>query len=128
YETADGGLVPLTDADLASLPLPTTRTVDILGFVPLDSIDPYQLDRSYYLVADPGAAKPYVLLREALRRANKGGIAKVAMRGRETLALLRALNGQGRDVLGMHTLLWPDEIRPAAELAPEQVTVRDAEL
>ncbi|RKN12936.1 Ku protein [Streptomyces radicis] len=126
YETADGSLVQLTDADLNALPLPTARTVEILGFVPVSSIDPYQLDRSYYLTADAGAAKPYVLLREALRRADKGAIAKLAMRGRETLALVRALED---DVLGMHTLLWPDEIRSAGGLAPgEQVTVRDAEI
>ncbi len=129
YETADGVLVPLTDGDLESLPLPTARTVDILGFVPIDSIDPYQLDRSYYLTPDAGAAKPYALLREALRRADRGAIAKLAMRGRETLALVRALEGDGEEVLGMHTLLWPDEIRSAAGLAPsEKVTVRDAEL
>lgn len=127
YQTADGSLVQVTDADLAELPLPTAKTVDILGFVPLDSIDPYQFDRSYYLTADPGAAKPYVLLREALRRAEKGAVAKLAMRGRETLALVRTLDDQ--DVLGMHTLLWPDEIRSAEGLAPtEQVTVRDTEL
>ncbi|UCM91680.1 non-homologous end joining protein Ku [Streptomyces marincola] len=127
YETGDGTLVQLTDDDLAALPLPTARTVEILGFVPVADIDPYQLDRSYYLTADAGAAKPYVLLREALRRAGRGAIAKLAMRGRETLALVRALDDE--DVLGMHTLLWPDEIRPAAGLAPdEQVTVRDAEL
>jgi DNA end-binding protein Ku len=129
YETADGGLVPLTDADLASLPLPTARTVDILGFVPLDSIDPYQMDKSYYLSPDSGAAKPYALLREALRRSGNGAIAKLAMRGRETLALLRPLEGEGEDVIGMHTLLWPDEIRPATAVSPtEKVAVRDAEL
>ncbi len=127
YETGDGSLVQLTDDDLGALPLPTARTVEILGFVPVDSIDPYQLDRSYYLTADAGAAKPYVLLREALRRAGRGAIAKLAMRGRETLALVRALDDE--EVLGMHTLLWPDEIRSAAGLAPtEQVSVRDAEL
>lgn len=127
YETADGTVVQLTDDDLAALPLPTARTVEILGFVPVSSIDPYQLDRSYYLTADAGAAKPYVLLREALRRADKGAIAKLAMRGRETLALVRPLEDE--EVLGMHTLLWPDEIRSAAGLAPaEKVTVRDAEL
>ncbi|WP_129838539.1 Ku protein [Streptomyces sp. RFCAC02] len=126
YETADGTLVQVTDEDLSMLPLPTARTVEILGFVPVSSIDPYQLDRSYYLTPDTGAAKPYVLLREALRRADKGAVAKLAMRGRETLALVRALED---DVLGMHTLLWPDEIRPAEGLAPtERVTVRDAEL
>ncbi|WP_049580127.1 Ku protein [Streptomyces sp. SBT349] len=127
YETADGTVVQLTDKDLGALPLPTARTVEILGFVPVSSIDPYQLDRSYYLTADSGAAKPYVLLREALRRADKGAIAKLAMRGRETLALVRALEED--EVLGMHTLLWPDEIRSAGGLAPsENVSVRDAEL
>lgn len=127
YETPDGSLVQLTDEDLAAMPLPTARTVDILGFVPLSAIDPYQLDRSYYLTPEAGAAKPYALLREALRRAEKGGIAKLAMRGRETLALVRALEGE--DVLGMHTLLWPDEVRPTAGLLPAgEVTVRDAEL
>ncbi|MFR9723024.1 Ku protein [Streptomyces sp. MS19] len=126
FVTADGSLVQLTDDDLALLPLPSARTVEILGFVPVSTIDPYQLDKSYYLTADTGAAKPYVLLREALRRADKGAIAKLAMRGRETLALVRALD---EDVLGMHTLLWPDEIRSASGLAPtERVTVRDAEL
>lgn len=126
YETADGSLVHLTDEDLSSLPLPTARTVDILGFLPVSDIDPYQLDRSYYLAPDTGAAKPYVLLREALKRGGKGAVAKLAMRGRETLALVRAVED---DVLGMHTLLWPDEIRSAVGLAPdEQVTVRDNEL
>ncbi|MCU4749036.1 Ku protein [Streptomyces sp. JH002] len=129
YEAADGSIVQLTDDDLAALPLPTARTVDILGFVPVSSIDPYQLDRSYYLAPDTGAIKPYALLREALRRSGKGAIAKLAMRGRETLALLRALEGDGEAVLGMHTLLWPDEIRPATGVVPgERVTVRDAEL
>lgn len=152
YVTADGALVQVTDEDLEALPLPSARTVEILGFLPIDSIDPYQLDRSYYLGPDTGAAKPYVLLREALRRADKGAIAKLAMRGRETLALIRALpgdrhgdreepegrgdgadgrvGGEGREeVLGMHTLLWPDEIRPAVGVAPtERVTVREAEL
>ncbi|WP_369266765.1 non-homologous end joining protein Ku [Streptomyces harbinensis] len=129
YETADGSVVQLSDDDLAALPLPTARTVDILGFVPVSSIDPYQLDRSYYLAPDSGAIKPYALLREALRRSEKGAIAKLAMRGRETLALLRALEGDSEAVLGMHTLLWPDEIRPATGVVPsEKVTVRDAEL
>ncbi|WP_062215415.1 Ku protein [Streptomyces sp. NBRC 109706] len=127
YQAADGTLVQISDDDLAALPLPTARTVEILGFVPVASIDPIQLDRSYYLAPDSGAAKPYVLLREALRRSGQGAVAKLAMRGRETLALVRTREED--DVLGMHTLLWPDEIRSAQGLAPtEQVNVRDAEL
>ncbi|MDB1088989.1 Ku protein [Streptomyces sp. ACA25] len=126
YEAPDGTLVQLTDEDLASLPLPTAKTVEILGFVPVESIDLIQLDRSYYLEPETGADKPYVLLRRALGRSGKGAIAKLAMRGRENLALLRPLED---DVLGLHTMLWPDEIRSAAGIAPDsRVTVRDAEL
>ncbi|SOD61428.1 DNA end-binding protein Ku [Streptomyces zhaozhouensis] len=127
YQAADGTLVQISDADLGALPLPTARTVEILGFVPISGVDPYQLDRSYYLAPDSGAAKPYVLLREALRRSGQAAVAKLAMRGRETLALVRTREDE--DVLGMHTLLWPDEIRSSEGLAPtEKVTVRDAEL
>jgi DNA end-binding protein Ku len=126
YEAPDGTLVPLSDAELAKLPLPTARTVDILGFVAVDSIDLIQLDRSYYLAPDTGSEKPYVLLREAMERGGKGAIAKLAMRGRETLALLRPMED---GVLGMHTMLWPDEIRSAEGVGPRgQVTIRDAEL
>ncbi|NJQ06888.1 non-homologous end joining protein Ku [Streptomyces lonarensis] len=126
YQAPDGSVVMVSDSELAQMPLPTARTVEILGFVPVDSVQLIQLDRSYYLAPDTGADKPYVLLREALARSGKGAVAKLAMRGRETLALLRP----GEDgVLGMHTMLWPDEIRPAAGIAPQgKVTVRDAEL
>ncbi|MET8678256.1 Ku protein [Streptomyces sp. NPDC004647] len=126
YEAPDGTIVQLTDEDLAALPLPTAKTVEILAFVPADSIDPLQLDRSYYLAADgAGAAKPYVLLREALNRSQKVAVAKLALRGRETLGMLRVVE----DALAMHTMLWPDEIRQPTGVAPEtKVTVRDAEL
>jgi DNA end-binding protein Ku len=126
YVTADGTTVLLTDADLASLPLPTAKTVEILGFIPAERIDPIQLDKSYYLNADgQSAAKPYVLLREALERSGRVAVAKLALRGRESLGMLRVYEG----TLALHTMLWPDEIRPVAGMAPgEQVSVREAEL
>lgn len=126
YETADGTTVQLTDEDLASLPLPTAKTVEILAFVPAEEIDPIQLDRTYFLTGDgQSASKPYVLLREALTRSGKVAITKLALRGRESLAMLRVYE----DTLTLHMMLWPDEIRSAAGLAPEgEVTVRDAEL
>lgn len=126
YETADGTNVQLTDEELGSLPLPTAKTVEILAFVPAEEIDPIQLDRSYYLAGDgKSASKPYVLLREALTRSGKVAIAKLALRGRESLAMLRVYE----DTLTLHMMLWPDEIRAAEGLAPtESVAVRDAEL
>ncbi|GGO53013.1 non-homologous end joining protein Ku [Streptomyces daqingensis] len=126
FETGDGTTVQLTDADLSALPLPTAKTVEILGFVPAEDIDPIQLDRSYYLAGDGrSAAKPYALLREALKRSGKVAVGKLAMRGRESLGLLRVYE----DVLALHTMLWPEEIRSASGVAPEEdVAIRDAEL
>ncbi|MEU3500759.1 Ku protein [Streptomyces hundungensis] len=126
YEDADGSMIPITDADLASLPLPTAKTIEIVAFVPADSIDPLQMDAAYYLSANGvPAAKPYTLLREALKRSRKVAIAKFALRGRERLGMLRVVD----DVIAMHGLLWPDEIRASDDAAPEaDVSVRDAEL
>ncbi|MGP9018564.1 non-homologous end joining protein Ku [Streptomyces sp. BR1] len=126
YEDADGSLIPITDDDLAALPLPTARTIEIVAFVAADSIDPLQMDAAYYLSASGvPAAKPYTLLREALKRSQKVAIAKFALRGRERLGMLRVVD----DVIAMHGLLWPDEIRAPEGVAPETgVKVRDAEL
>ncbi|WP_030721001.1 Ku protein [Streptomyces sp. NRRL S-237] len=126
YEEADGSIVPITDEDLAQLPLATAKTIEIMSFVPAEEIDPLQMDAAYYLAANGAtAAKPYTLLREALKRSRKVAIAKYALRGRERLGMLRVVD----DVIAMHGLLWPDEIRAPEGVAPEaDVTVRDAEL
>lgn len=126
YEDADGSMIPITDEDLGSLPLPTAKTIEIVAFVPADTIDPLQMDAAYYLSANGvPAAKPYTLLREALKRSRKVALAKYALRGRERLGMLRVVD----DVIAMHGLLWPDEIRAPDEVVPEgDVSVRDAEL
>ncbi|MFF9841646.1 Ku protein [Streptomyces sp. NPDC013740] len=126
YEDADGTMIPITDEDLAALPLPTAKTIEIVAFVPAGEIDPLQMDAAYYLSANGvPAAKPYTLLREALKRSDKVAVAKYALRGRERLGMLRVVD----DVIAMHGLLWPDEIRAPEGVAPEApVSVREAEL
>ncbi|WP_329267269.1 Ku protein [Streptomyces pseudovenezuelae] len=126
YEDADGTIIPITDEDLSHLPLPTARTIEIVAFVPGDRIDPLQMDAAYYLQAGGApAAKPYTLLREALKRSNKVAIAKYALRGRERLGMLRVVE----DAIALHGLLWPDEVRAPEGLAPDtKVTVSDKEL
>ncbi|MFI8238512.1 Ku protein [Streptomyces sp. NPDC085866] len=126
YEDADGTIIPISDEDLSHLPIPTARTIEIVAFVPADRIDPLQMDAAYYLAAGGApAAKPYTLLREALKRSNKVAIAKYALRGRERLGMLRVVG----DAIAMHGLLWPDEVRAPEGVAPDaDVTVRDKEL
>ncbi|UZJ33047.1 Ku protein [Streptomyces endophytica] len=121
----DDIIVPISDDELSRLPMPTSKTLTILSFVDPGEIDPLQLDKAYYLGPNgAAAAKPYALLREALEHHRKVAIGKVAMRGRESLAMLRAYEG----AIVMHALLWPDQIRPAAGVGPEAVQIRENEL
>jgi DNA end-binding protein Ku len=115
YELPDGDVLVLQAEDLADLPLPSSKAVDVLEFVPFDQIDPTALSKAYYLGPDSKVAeKPYVLLREALKRSDRVAVVKVALRNREALAFVRAVD----DTLVMHTMLWPDEVRDASEVAP----------
>jgi DNA end-binding protein Ku len=125
YEAPDGRLVILTDEDFASLPLATGREIEVVEFVPVEQVDPILYERTYYLEPEARAAKPYVLLREALETTQRLAVVKVALRQRESLAVLRV-----RDkVIVLQTLLWPDEVRAASfDVLDQDVDVRPQEL
>lgn len=126
YEAPDGSMITLTDEDLAKLPLPSKKVIDVLAFVDADTIDPLMFSKAYYVgSSDRSAVKPYALLRDALAEAGQVAVTKIALRSREALAVLRV----HEDTLVLQTCLWPDEVRPAAGVAPEgEVTVRPQEL
>lgn len=125
YEVAKDTLVAVTDEDLEGMPLPTAKVIEIVAFVPAESIDPVRIGDSYYLEgAGDVAAKPYKLLRQALERSSKVAVAKFALRGRERLGLLRVK----KDALVLHSMHWPDEIRSPASLAPPAVEIEDSEV
>jgi DNA end-binding protein Ku len=125
YESPDGRLVILTDDDFAELPLSTGREIEVVEFVPVEQVDPVLYGRTYYLEPEARAAKPYVLLREALEATQRLAVVKVAMRQRESLAVLRV-----RDrVIVLQTLLWPDEVRAAEfDILDQDVEIRPQEL
>jgi DNA end-binding protein Ku len=125
YELPTGEVVVLTDEDFADLPLASSKTVEVLQFVPLEQVDPMYFDSSYYLEPEDLGVKPYVLLRDALDRSGRVALVKVALRQRERLACLRAKGG----VLVLETMLWPDEIRtPDFGFLSDDVTARPQEL
>lgn len=126
FQTPDDQLVEISDEDLQEMPLPTARTIEVSGFVDLDSVDAMQLDTPYFLApSSPTANKPYVLMREALARSGKAAVGKFAMRNSEHLALITARD----DILLLQTLRWPDELNPAADAAPRgKVNISDNEL
>jgi DNA end-binding protein Ku len=109
YEYEKDRYVILTDEDFEAIPVESSRAIDIQQFVQLDEIDPTQYKKSYYLVPEETGAKAYALLREALNRSGKVGIAKVSFRDKEHLAALRFRD----DAFVLETMYWPDEIREA---------------
>jgi Ku protein len=125
YELPDGQVVILTDEDFDELPLSTRREIEVLEFVAQDEIDPIMFEKTYYLEPDGPAARPYVLLRDALENAGQVAITKIAIRQRESLAALRVRDG----ILVLHTMRWPDEIRrPDFGFLDEDISVRPQEL
>jgi DNA end-binding protein Ku len=125
YETEDGELITLDEEDLDSLPTASGHEIDVIEFVPADQIDPLLFDKSYYLEPEAKAAKPYALLREALVQTDRMAVVRVALRQRETLALLRV-----RDkAIVLQTMLWPDEVRePEFDILDADVELRPQEL
>jgi DNA end-binding protein Ku len=107
YETEDGQMVILDDEDMAELPASSSREISVEKFVPREQIDPMWLEKSYYLEPDKAAAKPYALLREAIKEADRMAVVTVSLRTRMTTAVLRVHD----DVIVMQTMMWPDEIR-----------------
>ncbi|MBA2716110.1 MAG: Ku protein [Propionibacteriales bacterium] len=125
YELPDGRLVVLTNEDFGELPLPSAKAIEVLEFVPAEQIDPLYFSKAYYLAADGVGAKPYVLLRDSLTKTGQCALVKVAIRTRETLALLREKDG----ALVLQTMLWPDEVRDSDFAVPDDsVTIRKQEV
>jgi DNA end-binding protein Ku len=112
-EVGDGEFVLVEPEELADVAPGRSRTIDIQTFVDLDEIDPIFFQKTYWLApTDERYARPYALLREAMTRTNRAGIATFVMRGKEYLTALRA---EG-DVLALETLFFADEIRDRSDL------------
>ncbi|MDD4858754.1 MAG: Ku protein [Dehalococcoidales bacterium] len=117
YEYSKDQYVILKDSDFEKVPVRTTHNIDIVGFVNAAEIDPIYFAGSHYLEPEEFAVKPFCLLREALRKSQRVGIAKIAFQRREHLCCLRPFDS----LLALHTLHFPDEILPSSDInVPEQ--------
>lgn len=112
YEYEKGRYVILREEDLANMPLDTARSVDIVDFVDLQEIDPVYFDKSYYLTPGDGGEKAYELLKQAMEKTGRIAVAKVVIRSKESLAVLRVY----KQALVMETMFYPDEIRSLEHL------------
>lgn len=107
----EGQVATLTDDDLANLPSAASRVIEVVEFIPADTIQPIMIDKSYYLgPADSGASiKPYALLARTLAASNRVAVVKFTLRSKSRLAAL-SVTGKA-EILTLHALRWPDEIR-----------------
>jgi DNA end-binding protein Ku len=124
YEYTKDNYVEITDEDLEALPVPSKHTIELTSFVKASEVDPVYFERSYYLEPDQVGAKPYALLMRALKTKQVAAVAKVALRNKESLCVLRP----GDNVLMLETLYYPDEIRTADLPEAPDVLVSPQEL
>lgn len=111
-EVEDGHYVVLSDEEIKASRPEKTQTVDILAFVDASEIAPQYFDSPYVLAPTGRGEKVYLLLREALKKAGRIGIAQVVIQTKQHLA---ALIPQG-DALMLNTLRWADEIRSTEDM------------
>jgi len=129
YDSDDGQTVIITDDDISTLPEERSREIEVLEFVPAGDIDPLMYDRSYFLEPDSKSSKSYVLLAKTLKETDRVAIVNFALRNKTRLAALRVKDFSKRDVMVIHTLLWPDEIRdPDFPSLDKEVEIKPAEL
>ena len=117
--------VTVDDDELDRIAPTLRRTIEIRDFVDLHEIDPVFFRRPYYLAPDEGGEEMYVMLREALRRSDKVGVAPFVLMRREHMAVIRT-RGEARVV---ETLHYPEELIDERELElPAETRLREGEI
>ena len=130
YEYADDKYVVLSEEDFRRANPEASKTVDIVAFVDLADIAPQYFDTPYYLGPGKRGEKAYALLRDAMAKAGKAGIASVVIRTKQYLA---AVVPQG-DALVLNTLRYHKELKSAEDVdIPEKtkgakVTAKELEM
>jgi DNA end-binding protein Ku len=125
YEYEKGKFVILGEKDFQRVDLEATQTVDIQDFVDIDEIDPMYFYKPYYLEPQKGGDKAYVLLREALAKGKKVGIAKVIIKTRQYLAGVKAL----KHALVLELMHFAEELADAEKLhVPKKLEPKKREM
>jgi len=110
YEVSKGNYVLLEDEEIEAAKVESRKTLDLVQFVDAGEIDVFYFEKPYYVVpADDLAEEAFIVLRDALKAANKVGIGQISVRGRETLVSLKPC-GKG---LVLETMRYEDEVRKA---------------
>jgi len=119
YEYQKGQHVVVTEEEMEAIPGPSAHAIEILDFVKLAEVDPVFYEKSFFLEPREGAEKAYSLLLDSMKVEGKVALARVAIRAKETMAVVRVY--QDKYIL-LETMFWADEVRSGEELrVPEQI-------
>lgn len=124
YELSKEQHIILTEGDLASLPLASLKTIEIVEFVDPTEIDIRSYASSYFLGCEDVGAKAYRLFLNAMEKVGVVGVAKLAYRDREHLSVVMPYGG----IMLLQTLHYSDELRAYDELKPRQAALADNEM
>src|SRR5699024_358928 len=104
----------------------TNKAVEIIDFVQLEDIDPIYFEKSYYLSPNDGGSKAYQLLRSAFEDTGNIGVAKIMIRSKEQIAVIRIYE----NTPVVETIHYPDEVRAVSDVPtiPEAGVVVQNEL
>jgi len=124
YEFAKDQYVIFSDEELKVVEAPKSDEIEIVSFVPAETVGRIYFNKAYYLGPDKGGARAYRLLSAALRQTQRVAIAKHATRGKQYLVMIRP----HEDGLLMEQLFYADEIRAFDAVPLEDGEVNEAEL
>ncbi|MDQ5821333.1 MAG: Ku protein, partial [Actinomycetota bacterium] len=128
WEVSKGEFVMVEEADLESVALQRSHSIEILRFVELAQVDPVYFDRTYYLAPAEAEAqrRPYVLLLRAMEETGTAAVGKFVLWGKENLSLIRPHG----DTLALETLFFAEDVRSRSEIeeAVAETSVKKPEL
>jgi len=117
--------IPLDEADFEEAAPEKSKIIEVNHFVNEKDIDTIYFENSYYIEPEKSGAKAYALLREALLKTGKVGIAKFVMRTKETLTVLKPKG----NILVLSKIRFAEEVRSTDEFnLPPKSEVKPAEL
>lgn len=124
YELGKGQFLEMTEEDLSNVPAPAPKRIEIVEFVPLETIDLRRYDKPFFITPEPGGDRAFALLLDATEKMGRIAICKISMRDREHLATLRPFGS----ILLLQTLFYDDELVPAEEFHRNKIQLSEKEL
>jgi DNA end-binding protein Ku len=116
--------IPITEADLAALPLPSAHNIQIEGTIQAIPDMRYP-DTVYFVEPEELGDRAFALFEAALREKKVLGVAKVTTGSKEHLCLI---GPTGDGLLYVQTIHWASELRDSNDLRRPTVKVSDREL